>query len=281
MEHIFFHSLIVYPQLAFDDKGHPASGCNTWFVTVDEFKKMLPQLKERGYVLVGINDVNYYDYMKPDGFAEKLVVDDNNEVFTLVKNMEGKEEITRDGDLVPILDDFIKDNPEFSYKGAKGTLAVTGYEGALGYRLDSESSKEEAKKTAKALKADGWTFASHSFTHNGDGYFQGVQNYDNLQYDFNKWNELIKPIVGETNIYISPFGAMLEGSNINLVPENGFDIYCNVSRFPEDEYSGNLIITPRYNIDGYTLFNCKDSLNKLFFNADEVMTPGVRPNTLE
>ena len=28
IEHVFFHSLIVYPELAFDNKGHPAQGYN-------------------------------------------------------------------------------------------------------------------------------------------------------------------------------------------------------------------------------------------------------------
>lgn len=307
VEHIFFHSLIVYPDLAFDNIGHSANGYNMWFVTVDEFKNILTKLYERGYVLVNIkevykqdstgktvrqdiylpegkkplilsqDDVNYYDYMKTDGFADRLVLDEDGQVSTLVRNRDNEEEITRDGDMVPIVDDFIKKHPDFSYKGAKGTLAVTGYEGALGYRLKTEEDKTEAKKVAEKLKEDGWTFASHSYTHNGDGYFQGVQNYDNLKYDFTKWNEEIKPILGDTNLYISPFGASLEGNNVNLVTEFGFDTYCNVSRQPENEYVGNLIITPRYNIDGYTLLECKDSLRKSFFDPDEVLVPNVRP----
>ena len=115
-----------------------------WFVTVDEFKNMLPKLLEDGYVLVDItevykkdssgktvrqdiylpegkkpliisqDDVNYYDYMKLDGFAERLVLDDENRVSTLVKNRNNKEEVTRDGDLVPIVDDFVLEHPDFS-----------------------------------------------------------------------------------------------------------------------------------------------------------------------
>lgn len=65
--------------------------------------------------------------MSKDGFADKLVVDSNNEISTVVRTPEGEEQITRDGDIVPILDDYIKENLDFSYKGAKGVLAVTGY----------------------------------------------------------------------------------------------------------------------------------------------------------
>ena len=37
-------------------------------------------------------------------------------------------------DLVPLLDEFIEEHPDFSYRGAKAVLAFTGYNGILGYR---------------------------------------------------------------------------------------------------------------------------------------------------
>ena len=39
-------------------------------------------------------------------------------------------------DLVPILDRFVEEHPDFSYRGAKAILALTGYNGVLGYRTD-------------------------------------------------------------------------------------------------------------------------------------------------
>ncbi len=47
------------------------------------------------------------------------------------------ERLVGDYDLVPILDSFIKEHPDFSYHGRKGILAMTGYNGVLGYRTDS------------------------------------------------------------------------------------------------------------------------------------------------
>lgn len=41
---------------------------------------------------------------------------------------------TGDYDLVPILEKFCEQHPDFSYKGARAVLAFTGYEGILGYR---------------------------------------------------------------------------------------------------------------------------------------------------
>ena len=37
-------------------------------------------------------------------------------------------------DLVPILEEYIQEHPDFSYKGARAVIAFTGYQGILGYR---------------------------------------------------------------------------------------------------------------------------------------------------
>lgn len=38
--------------------------------------------------------------------------------------------------MVPLIDRFVEKHPDFSYRGAKGILALTGYNGILGYRTD-------------------------------------------------------------------------------------------------------------------------------------------------
>ena len=301
IEHIFFHSLIIYPELAFDNYGHDAEGYNMWFATVNEFQKILPLLQERGFVLVKLNDVykkdsdgkmvrndiylpkdkkpliisqddvNYYDYMRPDGFADKLVLDNENQVSTLVRTPYNGTQITRDGDMVPILDDYIKSHPEFSYKGAKGVLAVTGYEGVLGYRLTTDEDKAEAKKVVTRLKETGWLFASHSYTHNGDGYFGQNPVYNKLVYDFNKWRDQISPIVGETTLFIAPFGTTLQNKNLDIAKNHGFEIYCNVARSVKDQILNDIVIMPRFNIDGFTFFKDKENVNKRFFDVDKVI----------
>ena len=306
IEHIFFHSLIVYPELAFDNIGHDAQGYNMWFTTMNEFKNMLPLLKEKGYVIMNIqdiytrnsngqmtkndiylplgkkpliisqDDVNYYEYMKPDGFASKLVIDENGEISTEVKSPDGEILITRDGDIVPILDDYIKENPEFSYKGAKGILAVTGYEGVFGHRLEDDESKLKAKEVSNVLKNNGWLIASHSYTHNDKGYFK-ESIYSKLEYDFNAWKTRIEPIVGQTNIFISPFGVTLEDEFFNLVTDHGFDIYCNVTRNSYSHFKNNTVIMPRFNLDGFTFTKDKDNINNRFFDVEKVIDTARPP----
>ena len=76
-------------------------------------------------------------------------------------------------DLVPLLNDFIEEHPDFSYRGARAILAFTGYEGILGYRTafsyaenpDYEAEREKAAAVAQALREQGWEMASHSWGH--------------------------------------------------------------------------------------------------------------------
>ncbi|MEF9990655.1 MAG: hypothetical protein RRZ84_06380 [Romboutsia sp.] len=307
IEHIFFHSLIVYPELAFDTKGHSADGYNEWYVTVTEFKRILPLLKERGFILVNTDDVltldenrklvrkdlylpkgkkpliisqddvNYYKFMDQDGFTKRLVLDKNNEVSTLVKNPTSNQySISRDGDLVPILDDYIKNNPDFSYQGAKGILGVTGYEGVFGYDIEDNSNLEQLTKITTRLMENGWEIASHSYTHNGKGFFGDNPIYNKLVYDFDKWDRKIRPIIGDTNIFISPYGITLDGENFKLVKKHGFSIYCCVDRNSCLSIKDNTIIMPRFNIDGFTMNKCREDINKKFFDVDKVID-GNRP----
>lgn len=311
VQHIFFHSLIIYPELAFDDKGHPAKGYNMWMATVSEFKKMLPMLEKRGYVLypldeyiepdpanpgkirlkdiylppgktplvISVDDVNYYDYMKPDGFANRLVMGKDGRVWTEVVTPEGNVIQTRDGDVMPILDDYVEAHPEFSWRGAKGTMALTGYQGALGYRITDGLPKEAewqqtVKTIADTMKANGWSFACHSYTHNG--YFRdGTLTMKQIKYDTDRWIKKIMPYVGKTNIYISPFGVHFKKDDpkYRYLVEQGFNIYCPVSNGRRITFNSDNIVMPRVNIDGYTMTKRAEELQKYYFDVSEVLDP--------
>lgn len=309
MHHVFFHSLIVYPELAFDNKGHPAQGYNMWMTTVDEFKKMLPSLHKRGYVLysladyieenpenpgkvrlkdiylpsgkiplvISIDDVNYYDYMKPDGFANRLVIGEDGRVWTEVITPKGEVTVTRDGDVMPIVDDYVAEHPDFSWRGAKGTIAVTGYEGALGYRItDNLPQEAEWQKTVKdiadKLKEDGWTFACHSYTHNS--YFsQYTITLNQMKYDTNRWIEKIAPYVGKTNLYISPFGVLFKDDDprYRYIIEQGYNIYCPVGNGKRITVNSDNIVMPRVNLDGYSMNKRAEEMEKYYFKVSEVI----------
>lgn len=300
--HVFFHSLIVYPELAFDGDIR-SEGYNMWMTTVSEFKAMLPQLMERGFILyplneikkdqkvilpegkkpliISIDDVNYYEYMKRDGFAEKLVFNEAGDVVCQVTTPQGETVFTYDGDVMPILDQFVKENPSFSFHGAKGVIAVTGYEGALGYRItDLEGAElEEARKTvselATAMRNNGWLFANHSYTHNE--YFKsGKVELSVLQKDTKRWKETIGEHVGNPDIYISPFGYHLDPDDPRLqyLQSEGYTTFCPVGMHTKLIYGDDIVIQERFNLDRYNMRTKKDYINKTFFDVDSVYYSG-------
>lgn len=316
--HVFFHSLIIDTSLAFDDKGHPAQGYNMWMTTVSEFKKMLPLFLQNNFVLyditemvqldengnaqpkpiylpegkkplvISIDDVNYYDYMKPDGFADRLDVGEDGRVVTVVKNADGTESQTRDGDVMPILDDFVAEHPEFSFRGAKGIVATTGYAGAFGYRItDLELFSEEEGKAmlakvqqvANALRASGWQISSHSYTHN-QYWNKKTITADQMAYDTGRWKNEIEPYVGDTNIFISPFGVHFTNEEPlfrYLIEEGGFNIYCPVGSNMTTVYDRNVMFQERLNLDGYTMIKHPERVSKHFFDPSLVLDPSRPP----
>jgi hypothetical protein len=170
VEHLFFHPIVSYPELAFDGDSE-ANGIDDYMVTVGEYDKILQSVYEKGYVLVDIGDVwsettgedgqpkmvrntlylpegkkplilsyddtNYYPYMLENGFTYKLILGEDGKIASWGKDPQGNEVISRDLDAIPILDKFVEEHPDFSPFGAKGCLSLTGYEGILGYRTQT------------------------------------------------------------------------------------------------------------------------------------------------
>ena len=280
ISHIFVHSLIVDTSRAFGPKSSQPLGYNKYMTTVSEFNKMIESMYEKGYVLVSIHDiakreidadgneklvaqpimlpegkepfvlsqddVNYYEYMEGDGFADRIVIGEDGLPTCQYTDIDGNVWFG-EYDVLPIIDRFIKEHPDFSYRGAKGILALTGYEGALGYdtglsmkmydglseeekmkRINAE--REKAKAVADAIKADGWEFASHSYTHSN----MTKATLDHMKYDSKRWHEEVEIITGPTDIYIYPYGADIcdwhayKGDKFELLKSYGFWYFCNV-----------------------------------------------------
>lgn len=297
--HVFFHSLIIYPELAFDgDYKH--EGYDMWMTTVSEFKAMLPQLYERGFILypldqvkadgeillppgkkpliVSIDDVNYYEYMKGDGFADRLVINDEGNLACEVTTPTGEVITTYDGDVMPILDEFVREHPDFSWRGAKGVVAVTGYEGVFGYRTvklegeAQEKAKSDALIISQKLLDTGWLLACHSYTHN-DYFRDGGVEMEDLTYDTNRFKERIADLIFNTNIYISPFGYFLSEGDERLayMKNMGYTVFCPVSpamrTYETDE---GVLFSERFNLDRYNMRAKKEYINETFFDVDSV-----------
>lgn len=305
--HIFFHSLIVDTDKAFDGDSM-SNGYNHWMTTVSEFKKMLEELHKNGYILVSIydlftiktdeegnpryesknpllppgkiplvlsiDDLNYYDYMKEDGFAKRLALDENNNVACVYED-DGVEKIG-DYDVVPILETFVKEHPGFSYQGAKGIIAETGYEGALGYRTnltDSptyEEDKKEVKRIAAHLRETGWEFAVHGYWHQHTNSI----SLEALKRDTRKWKEEVGSLVGDTDIYIYPYGEEVDypGNKFDYLRSEGFGVFCGVWSKDFLQVEDTYVRQTRRNLDGYSMHYRPERLSDLF-NVRKVMDP--------
>lgn len=238
-----FQLLIADPSRAFTDETYGTS-YNRNFVTTEEFSKILQQLYENGYILIRMSDitdgtsakdlylpngkkpliltqtnVNYNTYMidsdgdrlpdkDGDGFASKLIVDDNGNLSCEMVDAAGQT-VTGAFDLVPILNSFIQTHPDFSYKGAKAILAVTGYDGLFGYRTNF-SAKEffgtayyndqvaGATQVLQALRADGFDIACYTYENVEYGNFTA----EDILADLNKWDGEVTPILGSVDTLV-------------------------------------------------------------------------------
>ena len=190
----------------------------------------LPQGKKP--LMLTETNVNYYAYMVDgnndgiadkdgDGFASKLVIDGDGNITAQYINPNG-DVITGDFDVVPILERFIQAHPDFSYKGARATLAVSGYEGIFGYRIDGKSKRNlssadyeqevaGAQQLVDALRAKGYTIACYTY----GNLAYGKLSVDDIQADLTKWQEEIAPILSDVNMLVYAKNSELDDSDYN------------------------------------------------------------------
>lgn len=310
VEHLFTHCLIAFPELCYSSPSMTAS-LDEDCITPSEFKKILNALYEKDYILIDINmlineteegtqigevmiprgktpfvfsvdDVTYDSRKMHTGMVDKLIVGDDGRVCTYTKHQDGSELVSYENECFPIIDEFVRQHPDFTFKGARGTLCHTGFDGVFGYRtqnepmeeVNSEEEKEAALKVAAALREEGWTFASHSY-----GHAQMAQcDLDYIKTDTDKWLAEVVPIVGETKIMVWPYGNFIrEGAAHEYLYNAGFRLFCGVGVKPyvAKEPDGLGIFMDRKALDGYSLRNRREKYMYLF-DTEEVWDP-LRP----
>ena len=203
------------------------------YITTGEFSAILDQLYANGYVLVSLYDfavpvtnedgsvgvnrtsirlpegkkpiiltqegVNYYSHMENcGGFADSLAVNASGELTCRLGESEGAF------DLVPVLNDFLAQHPDFSYEGARATIAVSGYEGLFGMGLDQSA---EIQAVADKLRAQGYDIACYTYADMEYADFGAA----GVQEDLDKWTAEILPVLGSTDILVYPTGGDIKG----------------------------------------------------------------------
>ena len=328
VEHLFFHPLIAYPELAFDGDAQE-KGLDDFMVTADEFNKILNSVYERGYVLVDIADVwsettneagspvmvrntlylpegkkplvlsyddtNYYPYMLDNGFTYKLIIGEDGKIWSWGLDPAGNEVVSRDLDAIPALDKFVEEHPDFSPFGAKACLSLTGYEGILGYRTqtdtkewdDAREANRQAERLAvqpiiEELKRTGWTFGSHTWGH----IRLGSGNLGKIQADTEKWMDEVGSLVGPTTILFYPHGERPDGNDwkqtgpaFQYLQQQGFRVFCSVGVESFSYIKNDIcaVICDRMHPDGTTLRYSRNRYLQ-FYDAKDIMDTSVRPD---
>lgn len=153
------------------------------------------------------------------GFASKLVLDANGALKAEMVSAGG-ETLTGDYDLIPILESFVAAHPDFSYQGARATIALCGYDGLFGYRTDPETAEkisrdyyeqqlDQVKPIIAAVKAAGYDLACSSY---------GFDEYSELgsaavKDDLALWEREVKPLLGDVDILVYPNDGDIKGTD--------------------------------------------------------------------
>ena len=208
--------------------------------------------------------VNYFEYMtdsngdgEPDaggaGFASRLVISGGNIKAEYI-DAQGNTKVGN-YDLVPILDDFIDAHPDFSYRGAKAILAVTGDEGIFGWRTNKDATLADGvKDIVEILRADGYQIASNSYA-NLD---YGTTSTAEIEADMTKWRDEITPILGDVDIMVIARGGSLNdgsGTRFSMLCDEGFRYVIDASSTPggvltSDYFSQSRLMVVGSNLTG-------------------------------
>ncbi|MBQ7170968.1 MAG: leucine-rich repeat protein [Clostridia bacterium] len=262
VRHLFTHCLILDPKKGCSYAGAPLDAdC----LTVSEFSALLESLYEKGFCLIDINDmfaedaegrvgladtvrvyegkrplvisiddVTYDPKKKGSGMADRLVIDGGT--IKACFDREDGTSVLSEEECFSLIERFVAEHPDFSFEGSKVTLALTGFAGILGYRTDEEyagrydveKERREAQTVVDWLKAHGYSFACHSYSH---------ADYSScslglVQEDIRLWEQNVAPLIGETKIFVYPYGGFTYQGTAKhqALFDAGFRVFCGTSQ---------------------------------------------------
>jgi hypothetical protein len=127
---------------------------------------------------------------------------------------------------------------------------------------------KEATAVVNRLKELGWVFASHSWGHLNLPKVP-MSWFTN---DVNRWFREVQPIMGDTELYIYPFGAGLEDQEEKhkVLRDKGFVLFFGVGTGYGCKINPGYMWLDRRNIDGCYFRVFRNRQNKLF-DIDKVM----------
>lgn len=241
--------------------------------------------------------VNYFEYMVDSngdgvadaggaGFANKLVLDANGDIKAEYIDSSNNT-LTGNYDFVPILEDFIKAHPDFSYRGARAILAVTGSQGIFGYRCNTsyvstkgndfyEQEKAGAIAIVEALKAKGYRLACYTYE---NGKYRDM-NSAGITADLQSWTQQITPVIGNIDTFVFAQASDLSdytGASFNVMYQTGFRYFISNSKDPSTEVNNTYVRQKRLMVTGETMVWYKERFtDKGLFDPNMVVDMTAR-----
>ncbi|MBQ8696762.1 MAG: hypothetical protein IJ519_03485 [Clostridia bacterium] len=293
IEILSVRNLMAFPELVYAEDSGYTDTYDSSLITPKEFKAILNELYNRDYILVSINsigdaehlsgidlpvgkkpfaliieDLTYPSANRGSGVCDMLGIDDAGALCTVT---DGK--VSYDNESLLILEAFLREHPDFTYKGARGCISLTGYAGIFGYDITTDYGKEQAKRIAELLTDDGWTFASQSYSYAD----MSKASLETLKWDTEKWENEIEPLVGKAKVYVWPYGSHVRnGEKHSYLHGKGYSIFLGqgVDPYHAAEPDGLGVFFDRRSLTGYALRNYADRYAHLF--DSESVIDGVR-----
>ncbi len=193
--------------------------------------------------------VNYYTYMVDGngdkiadkdgaGFASKLMLDESGKLTCEFVDSTGQT-VYGDYDLIPILEGFIEAHPDFSYRNARATIALTAYDGILGYRTTPsaeqyfgtriyEQDVADATAVVQELRKRGYHIACYTY----ENLPYGATSVADIEKDLAAWKSETAQILGavDTLVFardsdIASAGEAYSGDRYAKLKDAGFTLY--------------------------------------------------------
>lgn len=261
--HFTTNCLLAFPNKALNTNNPMGAQFDNEYLTPNEFEKILFALYTKNYILINpetiienidsattqptlwlpknkkplilsFNNCSYSDERKNKGLIDKVILDRNGEFATFTSKQTIAERVSYDNDFIPILENFVKTYPDFSFNGAKGVICLNGNDGILGYNTQKSNatSRYEIKKALQVitrLKKSGWIFACSSYTNKQLDKLSDVE----FAKAVSNWINNVEPIVGKTAIFVANCTFESLGNTSaelsykqQLLLDYGFKMFC-------------------------------------------------------
>ncbi|MBE5746092.1 MAG: hypothetical protein E7359_02260 [Clostridiales bacterium] len=286
---ITLNKLIAYPLNAFNENIN-SENYDKNYITNNEFKNLLQELYLNDYMLINISDIYEYEnekiikkdlylpsnkkplillfnninyYQEENPFIDKFIIDSKNKIACFNSKQTEKEQISYNTDFIPILEEFISNNKNFSFNNAKALISINKSGNVLGYDISKNNPNysleiQSLKKIVSHLKELGYQFSYVSF-------IDDLNNNEVIETEFSFIQQELFPIFSNLKIFVSNFSNKLCNYYYKL-NEIGFNIFID---FTENNYliKNNMLFLSSLKLNGEILRN---KINFLDLNKENI-----------